>query len=104
MEENFLNDQENEKIKAEDLKLIKKWLKTTNFAELSQLLKKQILPKVEPNTNLDQILLSIYVFTLLKLQNFDQISEIFNRLKIEEQNIIFPLKFLEAKYYFMIVI
>jgi hypothetical protein len=86
---------------------IDKMLKSCKFGEILIYLKSEVIPVL--NTELDeyfvQIILIIYIFCLLKLQKYDNISEVFNKFKFTEKKdkCLFPLAFLEGKYYFMIV-
>jgi hypothetical protein len=75
-----------------------------DFIKLSNFIKKEIFPKIQtPNNYLYQCITTIYLFVLLKLQKYDQISEVIVKNNINDNSAMFVYKFLEAKYYFMIV-
>ena len=84
-----------------DLKLIDSLLKQCKFNEISYTIQKDYVDKYEDHLN-KQILLTIYIFALLKIQKYEQVKEIFDFYRFEKY--IFPYKFLEGKYYFLIVI
>ena len=82
-------------------------LKKCEFIELSNLLKNIFNNKIAQFTTHDyfsQIIISIYLFVLLKLQKYSQIADLLNKLKLNDKNVLFSIKFFEAKYYYMIVI
>ncbi len=83
-----------------DLKLIDSLLKQCKFIEISNTIQKEYVDKYEDNM-CKQILLSIYIFALLKMQKYEQVREILDHYKFE--NHIFTYKFLEGKYYYLIV-
>ncbi len=84
-----------------DLKLIDSLLKQSKFIEISNTIQKEYVDKYEDNMS-KQILLSIYIFALLKMQKYEQVREILDYYKFE--NHIFTYKFLEGKYYYLIVL
>jgi len=95
-----------------DLLKIDNLFKQSDFQEIVILFKKEYIHKLNSNLNYNshdeniyfiQTLLSIYVYSLLKLQKYDQISDVYNKFNFSFDQSIFPFKFLEAKYYFMIV-
>jgi hypothetical protein len=104
----FLDCLENSnlEISEQDLINIENYLKTSKFGELISFLKSKDYFKQEnfkPDDFLLQIILTIYVFCLLKLQKYDQVSLIFNKVNYGEEFTLFPWYFLEGKYYFAIV-
>lgn len=92
-------------ITEEELKLVNNLFKQCKFSEVCNLLKRELLIKIQENSPLLPIVHSVYIFSLLKLQKFDQIGDILNKYKYDRDNgnILFPINFLVAKYYFVIV-
>jgi hypothetical protein len=95
-------------LKEEDLYNLDIMLKSCKFGEIVIYLKSEVIANLDIQTGdyFVQIILIIYIFCLLKLQKYDNISEVLNKFKFIENKeiLLFPLKFLEAKYYYMIVI
>jgi hypothetical protein len=88
-----------------DFKLINKYFKQCKFSDLADLIKNDYL-EITQHTYLYQAILSIYVFCLLKLNKYDQVYEIYIQIDstgCKKDEIIFALKFLEGKYYYLIV-
>ena len=80
-------------------------MRESNFLQLSALLKKEVLSnnKLTEEGYLSQILLTICIFTFMKLQKYDVVSDSLKRFKFDEDNILFCLKFMEGKFYYMTV-
>lgn len=77
-------------------------LKQCKFIDIAYTIQKDYIDKFN-NIYTQQILLCIYIFALLKLQKYDQANEIFNFYKFPFEKSLFCYKFLEAKYYYLIV-
>jgi hypothetical protein len=94
-------------LKEQDLINLDLMLKSCKFGEIIIHLKSEVIPHLDTQSgdHFVQIILVIYIFCLLKLQKYDNISEVLNKFKFIENKeiLLFPLSFLEAKYYFMIV-
>jgi hypothetical protein len=84
------------------LKTIDTLFKQNKFAELATLFSKEYIDKIE-NLYARQIILSVLIFTLLKLQQYDQIKNLIGYCNISFDSSIFSYKFLEGKYLYLTV-
>ena len=84
-------------LKEEDLYNLDIMLKSCKFGEIVIYLKSEVIPNLDFQTgnNFVQIILIIYIFCLLKLQKYDNISEVLNKFKFIENKeiLLFPLRF-----------
>jgi hypothetical protein len=83
-----------------ELKMLDIKLKQCKFSDITYLIQRELVDKFEDEYS-KQILLTIYLFSLLKLQKYDQVEEIFSFYKFNK--FLFCYKFLEGKYYYLIV-
>jgi len=90
---------------TQDFSSVNKLLKQCKFSDLTDLIKNKILDYTKESKNkfLHQIILSIYLFGLLKQNRFDIVGDLFKKKIYPFNQTIFPLLFLEAKYLYLIV-
>jgi hypothetical protein len=89
-------------IAEKDLQHIDALLKQAKFVDLTLLINRDYVEKLATSYE-KQIILTIQIFSLLKLHQYDQVKELFAHNDIEFKNAIFCYKFLEAKYYYLTV-
>lgn len=83
------------------LKLVDTLFKQCKFSEIIHIIK-PTLEKFHSGSFSYQIIFSIYLFCLIKLQINDQLKEVKTK-KYDKNTVIFPLLFLQAKYFFIVV-
>jgi hypothetical protein len=105
---NKLSIDEDNIISEVDLKELEEMLCGCRFPEIISLFKNKLIPIISQITNdyFVSAILSIYIFSLMKLQKYDQVNDTFNKFTKanNDSNNIFPLRFLYGKYYYLIVI
>jgi hypothetical protein len=89
-------------ISETEIKTIDTLVKQAKFADLITIFNKEYINKFE-NLYARQIILSILIFALLKLQQHDQVKNLIGYYNISFDNSIFSYKFLEGKYLYLTV-
>ena len=92
MEKYFLTD---------ELKLIDYLLRVCKFHEILQIFTKEKLEKLKEDKYCDQIIQTINLFVLIKLQKFEVAKELIKQSHYSFEEKIFSLLFLESKFYFL---
>ena len=76
-------------------------IKQCKFSDITYEINREDVDKIDDELT-KQIILTIYIFSLLKMQKYEQVGEIFSFYKFKKS--LFSYKFLEGKYYYHIVI